>query len=288
MNAAAYLQSHGWLGPGHALRATSTHTTTTDASTSASTSTSIAKSTATDTPTPTNPTLVRPSTRDASNDLVHPLLLPRKRNTHGVGKKPFSAALSSEWWVQAFERGLRGSGTPDSEEQTTDGAAGILGGVGRLGDAKMGRGRHGQGRGLLWGMFVRGEGESGTFPPVAERETNIVKENEESTIMKKTDEDEEMLVDKRKKKKKKETEKGKGKLNDQVDDVAEEDERQLNGEVEARAKRKAERRQKKSDKEERRRRRKAKKVERRSRERAVVRVSEEETSMKKKKRRRDP
>ncbi|KAJ5162568.1 uncharacterized protein N7500_004398 [Penicillium coprophilum] len=91
MDAQAYLIKHGWSGPGN----------------------------------PLNPNK-RPGAHSGLG-LTRPLLVSRKANNHGVGKKT-TKDPTNQWWLRGFEDALKGVGN-DSFEATSargDGLAGTL------------------------------------------------------------------------------------------------------------------------------------------------------------------
>ncbi|KAF3491268.1 uncharacterized protein GIQ15_00785 [Arthroderma uncinatum] len=148
MDPQAYLMSQGWSGPGN----------------------------------PLNPSR-RPGPHGGLG-LTKPILVARKKNTHGVGKKT-THDHTNQWWLRGFEAALRGIGTdgnatPTSEESTAA--------------TPMSE---------LYKFFVRGPGLEGTIKP---RESS---ENQQSSIsgcMTPTSSAENSVSNQKKKRKREETE----------------------------------------------------------------------------------
>ncbi|EFQ98501.1 hypothetical protein MGYG_01528 [Nannizzia gypsea CBS 118893] len=110
MDPQAYLMNQGWSGPGN----------------------------------PLNPSR-RPGAHGGLG-LTKPILVARKKNTHGVGKKT-THDHTNQWWLRGFEAALRGIGTdgnvtPVSEESTPETP-----------------------KSELYKFFVRGPGLAGTIKP---------------------------------------------------------------------------------------------------------------------------
>ncbi|KAJ5711810.1 hypothetical protein N7488_005966 [Penicillium malachiteum] len=105
MDAAAYLKRHGWDGPGNPLNKNS-----------------------------------RPGPHGGLG-LTRPILVARKQNNHGVGKKVTKDSATNQWWLRGFEDALKGVGEeapaakPASNALTSE----------------------------LYRFFVRGEGLAGTL-----------------------------------------------------------------------------------------------------------------------------
>ena len=88
--------------------------------------------------------------------LSHHLLVSKKLNTLGVGKKQHGT--SDMWWMNAFDKSLKGLGVKEEGLGVEAQGEGVLEGL-RKG---MGMGKWGEGGGL-YGCFVRGEGLGGTI-----------------------------------------------------------------------------------------------------------------------------
>ncbi|CAI7636571.1 unnamed protein product [Penicillium pancosmium] len=136
MDAQAYLMRHGWSGPG----------------------------------TPLNPNQ-RPGPHGGLG-LTRPILVARKQNNHGVGKKT-TKDPTNQWWLRGFEDALKGVGD-DSYEATSARSNNAL-------------------TSELYRHFVRGTGLSGT---INEKKTTEVtkletKEKSKSKSKRKRDSDEE-------------------------------------------------------------------------------------------------
>ncbi|KAJ5332818.1 uncharacterized protein N7506_006601 [Penicillium brevicompactum] len=108
MDAQAYLIKHGWSGPGN----------------------------------PLNPNQ-RPGLHGGLG-LTRPILVARKSNNHGVGKKTTKDA-SNQWWLRGFEDALKGVGEDNHEAKSA-----------REGNALTSE---------LYRHFVRGSGLAGTLDP---------------------------------------------------------------------------------------------------------------------------
>ncbi|KAJ5872761.1 uncharacterized protein N7529_005114 [Penicillium soppii] len=113
MDAQAYLIKHGWSGPGNPLNPSS-----------------------------------RPGLHGGLG-LTRPILVARKSNNHGVGKKTTKDA-TNQWWLRGFEDALKGVGD-DSYEATSA----------RQNNALTSE---------LYRHFVRGSGLAGTLDPKKESE----------------------------------------------------------------------------------------------------------------------
>ncbi|KGY14858.1 hypothetical protein PABG_12249 [Paracoccidioides brasiliensis Pb03] len=109
MDARAYLFSQGWQGPGN----------------------------------PLNPTR-RPGPHGGLG-LTKPILVARKKNTHGLGKKT-THDYTNQWWLRGFEAALKGVGDDGSATPSSDGS-----GFGASGTSE------------LYRFFVKGEGLEGTI-----------------------------------------------------------------------------------------------------------------------------
>ncbi|EEH34349.1 hypothetical protein PAAG_05398 [Paracoccidioides lutzii Pb01] len=109
MDARAYLFSQGWPGPGN----------------------------------PLNPTR-RPGPHGGLG-LTKPILISRKKNTHGLGKKT-THDYTNQWWLRGFEAALKGVGDDGSATPSSDGS-----GFGASGTSE------------LYRFFVKGEGLEGTI-----------------------------------------------------------------------------------------------------------------------------
>lgn len=96
-----------------------------------------------------------------------PLLVSRKLNVLGVGKKKHDAH-ADQWWARAFDNGLKNLEVGRSESKgATESVKG--GAWGQLDTLKAG-GQKWAGTGGLYAGFVRGEGLSGTITPEAMRD----------------------------------------------------------------------------------------------------------------------
>ncbi|WEW54802.1 hypothetical protein PRK78_000227 [Emydomyces testavorans] len=113
MDTKAYLMGQGWSGPGN----------------------------------PLNPSH-RPGVPHAGLGLTKPILVARKRNTHGIGKKT-THDHTNQWWLRGFEEALKGVGNDGSATPTTSASEENNGSVGI--------------RSELYRFFVRGEGLKGTI-----------------------------------------------------------------------------------------------------------------------------
>lgn len=111
MDAKAYLISQGWSGPGN----------------------------------PLNPSR-RVGGPHAGLGLTKPILVARKKNTHGIGNKT-THDHTNQWWLRGFEEALKGVGEDGSSTPTTatseDNGTGL--------------------RSELYKFFVRGQGLKGTI-----------------------------------------------------------------------------------------------------------------------------
>ena len=112
MDAQAYLIKHGWSGPGN----------------------------------PLNPNQ-RPGLHGGLG-LTRPILVARKANNHGVGKKTTKDA-TNQWWLRGFEDALKGVGQESHEANSA-----------REGNALTSE---------LYRHFVRGSGLAGTLDPKKEK-----------------------------------------------------------------------------------------------------------------------
>lgn len=106
MDAEAYLKRHGWSGPGNPLNKNS-----------------------------------RPGPHGGLG-LTRPILVARKQNNHGVGKKVTKDSATNQWWLRGFEDALKGVG--EEKPATTAPTANAL-------------------TSELYRFFVRGEGLAGTL-----------------------------------------------------------------------------------------------------------------------------
>lgn len=86
------------------------------------------------------------------NGLKKPLLVSKKVDVLGLGVNKH-AAVSDQWWMRAFDQGLKDLGT---------GKKGVLGNIREKGIVHGG----------LYGRFVKGEGVPGTFDIVKQQEAN--------------------------------------------------------------------------------------------------------------------
>ncbi|KAJ5936571.1 hypothetical protein N7466_003021 [Penicillium verhagenii] len=106
MDAEAYLKRHGWSGPGNPLNKNA-----------------------------------RPGPHGGLG-LTRPILVARKQNNHGVGKKVTKDSATNQWWLRGFEDALKSVG----EEKTETSAS--------TSNALTSE---------LYRFFVRGEGLAGTL-----------------------------------------------------------------------------------------------------------------------------
>ncbi len=90
------------------------------------------------------------------NGLSRPLLVSRKQNTLGVGKKQHRT--SDMWWMNAFDKSLKGLDTAQDGKVLQTLTNGGLDMVARGGSKFVGNGG-------LYASFVRGESLSGTITP---------------------------------------------------------------------------------------------------------------------------
>ncbi|EER26760.1 hypothetical protein D8B26_002821 [Coccidioides posadasii str. Silveira] len=111
MDAKAYLMSQGWSGPGNPLQSSR-----------------------------------RPGGPHAGLGLTKPILVARKKNTHGIGKKT-THDHTNQWWLRGFEEALKGVGDDGSATPTTSASEENRSGM----------------RSELYRFFVRGEGLKGTI-----------------------------------------------------------------------------------------------------------------------------
>ncbi|CAI7567402.1 unnamed protein product [Penicillium manginii] len=123
MDAQAYLMRHGWSGPGN----------------------------------PLNPNQ-RPGPHGGLG-LTRPILVARKQNNHGVGKKT-TKDPTNQWWLRGFEDALKGVGD-DSYEATSARSNNAL-------------------TSELYRHFVRGSGLAGTINEKKTTEAKIAEPNEKS------------------------------------------------------------------------------------------------------------
>ncbi|KAJ9199378.1 hypothetical protein DTO164E3_4690 [Paecilomyces variotii] len=133
MDAQAYLMRLGWDGPGN----------------------------------PLNPNR-RPGPHGGLG-LTRPILVARKSNKDGVGRKT-TKDHSNQWWLRGFEEALRGVGDDGTANES---------GVGQQGSSLIRNGSE------LYKFFVRGEGLKGTI----EENANRLKEEKKKKKEKKTSED---------------------------------------------------------------------------------------------------
>ncbi|CAI7655335.1 unnamed protein product [Penicillium bialowiezense] len=136
MDAHAYLIKHGWSGPGN----------------------------------PLNPNQ-RPGLHGGLG-LTRPILVARKSNNHGVGKKTTKDA-TNQWWLRGFEDALKGVGEETHEANSA-----------REGNALTSE---------LYRHFVRGSGLAGTLDPKKAENTDDTPEvsPEELARLKREEEKEE-------------------------------------------------------------------------------------------------
>ncbi|KAI9855485.1 MAG: hypothetical protein M1824_006081 [Vezdaea acicularis] len=103
-----------------------------------------------------------PST--SGTGLTRPLLVSRKENSLGVGKKKFDVA--SQWWLKAFDEGLRGlnAGIDESKSGASKQCV-VVKQTQKTGKLQMVRagGSKWVGKNGLYGHFVKGEGLDGTI-----------------------------------------------------------------------------------------------------------------------------
>lgn len=128
MDAEAYLKRHGWSGPGNPLNENS-----------------------------------RPGPHGGLG-LTRPILVARKQNNHGVGKKITKDSATNQWWLRGFEDALKGVG--EEKPATTASTANAL-------------------TSELYRFFVRGEGLAGTL-----RDEKPSKSKSSKSKRKRNDEDE--------------------------------------------------------------------------------------------------
>ncbi|CAG8923948.1 unnamed protein product [Penicillium salamii] len=131
MDAQAYLIKHGWSGPGNPLKTE------------------------------------RPG-QYGGLGLTRPILVARKSNNHGVGKKTTKDA-TNQWWLRGFEDALKGVGQDSHEANSA-----------REGNALTSE---------LYRHFVRGTELAGTLEPMKTEE--VVVSAEEAARIKKEEEREE-------------------------------------------------------------------------------------------------
>jgi nucleolar protein TMA23 len=132
MDAQAYLIKHGWSGPGN----------------------------------PLNPTQ-RPGLHGGLG-LTRPILVARKSNNHGVGKKTTKDA-TNQWWLRGFEDALKGVGDDSFEANSA-----------RQNNALTSE---------LYRHFVRGSGLAGTLDPKKESEDKSASASASSSKRKREDGD---------------------------------------------------------------------------------------------------
>ena len=94
------------------------------------------------------------------NGLKKPLLVSKKVDVLGLGVNKH-AAVSDQWWMRAFDQGLKDLGT---------GKKGVLGNIREKGIVHGG----------LYGRFVKGEGVPGTFDIAKQQEANGEKKRKRS------------------------------------------------------------------------------------------------------------
>lgn len=121
MDAKAYLISQGWSGPGN----------------------------------PLNPSR-RAGGPHAGLGLTKPILVARKKNTHGIGNKT-THDHTNQWWLRGFEEALKGVGEDGSATPTTNASE----------DNAIGL------RSELYKFFVRGQGLKGTIGTRVDKEEII-------------------------------------------------------------------------------------------------------------------
>jgi len=131
MDAHAHLLSLGWAGPGHSLDS--------------------------------RPHLQHKGRRGLAYDpsesnntgrgLVKPLLVSRKKNTFGIGKKAHEPAAGNDWWLKGFENALSNIGK-NNDSTVTSGTA-----TPETGSTSGYRGKHNG----LYGFFVKGQQMEGTI-----------------------------------------------------------------------------------------------------------------------------
>jgi nucleolar protein TMA23 len=134
MDAKAYLLRHGWSGPGNPLN-------------------------------PDRSSQKRVGGPHGGLGLTRPILISRKQNLHGVGKKT-TKDPTNQWWLRGFEEALRGVGTENNNGKN-DGCGNVVVEGNSLA----------KGRSELYKYFVRGEGLPGTIT----RHKDIKTENKRFT-----------------------------------------------------------------------------------------------------------
>lgn len=152
LNPQTYLLSQGWAGPGHPLNPTTTtyrqkghRGLAYDPSSTKQTNSSLFAA--------------------GGNGLIRPLLVSKKSDNLGLGRRAHEPAKGTEWWLKGFESALSsvgdsGASTPtgggdDGEKEKVDKAAELQ----RTINAQMGR------FGGLYSFFVAGGVVGGTLPP---------------------------------------------------------------------------------------------------------------------------
>lgn len=100
------------------------------------------------------------------NGLSRPLLVSRKQNNLGVGKKQHKT--SDMWWMNAFDKSLKGLDTAEEGKVVQTLTNGGLDMVAKGGSKFVGSGG-------LYASFVRGESLSGTITPEEADETLATK-----------------------------------------------------------------------------------------------------------------
>jgi nucleolar protein TMA23 len=100
------------------------------------------------------------------NGLSRPLLVSRKQNNLGVGKKQHRT--SDMWWMNAFDKSLKGLDTAEEGKVVQTLTNGGLDMVAKGGSKFVGNGG-------LYASFVRGESLSGTISPGEVEETPAIK-----------------------------------------------------------------------------------------------------------------